>query len=128
MAQIEPWAVKLDAPAALRSACNVTRDVVIADHKALDVDTLDIFSVRCEPERKFCVEPRRLHLDLTQPCDLDHPFEISTTLPVPGTSGALFQPVSATERPAARKVEPGLSLGAPRIKDRIGQINVRSVR
>ncbi len=41
MGQIEPGAVKLDAPAALQPAGNVTRDIVVADDEALDVYTLD---------------------------------------------------------------------------------------
>src|SRR6516162_1201239 len=70
MGQIESRAMKVDLPAAVRSARNVTRDVVVADDEALDVNALDMFSIRRERERKFPVEPRRLHFDLTQLRDL----------------------------------------------------------
>ena len=70
MGQIELWPVKFDVAAALRSARNVTSDVVIADHEPLDVHALDVFSVWREHERNFPVEPCGLHLNLAQPRDL----------------------------------------------------------
>ena len=100
----------------------MTRDVVIADHEPFDVDTLDIFSVRCEREREFSVKPRRLHLDLTQPCDLliqEIEYESAASRHIGG-----FVPTYLGNGQVRRaKVEPGLGLGASCIKDRIGQID-----
>src|SRR6516164_9859044 len=110
MGQIERWAMKLNAPTALRSARNVTRDIVIADHEPFDVNALDTRSVRREREGKFSVEPCCLYLKLTQSCDplaceIDHKSAGGRNI------GSLIPTCLSNGQGRRVKVEPGIGLG-----------------
>jgi len=122
MGQIELRAVKLDAPAPIRSVGYVTCDVVITDHEPANVDALDLLSVWHQRKRKISVEPCCFHLDLAQPRDLlVREFEDK---PSGARSIGCFGPTGLGYGQACRaKVEAGVGLGAARFEGRIRQIN-----
>ena len=113
MGQIERRAVKLDAPAALRSPRNVTRDIVVADDEPLDLDALDPLGAGVSPIANLPSSPAAF-TSISRSRVICSFVRSSTTCPVPGTSAGFFQPASATDRLGRVQVEPNFGLGAHR--------------
>src|SRR4029077_11587364 len=100
------------------AACNI----VVADDKATDVDTLDLLPIRRRPHRELAVKARCLHFDLSQPgnlliCEIEN--QLARALNIGGFVPAGFR----NRQTRSAKVEQRLDLGAPSIKGGIGQID-----